>query len=281
MVMQLPTDDKLSMNKTEMISRLAILMGGRMAEELKFGAENVTAGAASDIQQATRLARAMITRWGFSDSVGPVDYAEDQGEVFLGNQIVKSSHVSEETSRKIEEEVRKLVVGGLDTARRVLTEKQPEWAALAEGLLEYETLTGDEIKDLLTGKGPSARHEIFYFGESTLGAVRIDDYKYRFIDQPDGWIGSKVHVDAPNLTNLRLDPFERLGNPQNGTLDGAQGFFMEWFVYEFWRFVFVQQEVAKLAMTAIEYPPMQKGASFNLDAVKAKIEEAMKQHAGN
>jgi arylsulfatase len=135
--------------------------------------------------------------------------------------------------------------------------------------------------DMLTGKGPSARHEIFYFGESTLGAVRIDDYKYRFIDQPDGWIGSKVHVDAPNLTNLRLDPFERLGNPQNGTLDGAQGFFMEWFVYEFWRFVFVQQEVAKLAMTAIEYPPMQKGASFNLDAVKAKIEEAMKQHAGN
>jgi cell division protease FtsH len=142
------------MNKTEMISRLAILMGGRMAEELKFGAENVTAGAASDIQQATRLARAMITRWGFSDSVGPVDYAEDQGEVFLGNQIVKSSHVSEETSRKIEEEVRKLVVGGLDTARRVLTEKQPEWAALAEGLLEYETLTGDEIKDLLNGKRP-------------------------------------------------------------------------------------------------------------------------------
>jgi cell division protease FtsH len=154
MVMQLPTDDKLSMNKTEMISRLAILMGGRMAEELKFGADNVTAGAASDIQQATRLARAMITRWGFSESVGPVDYAEDQGEVFLGNQIVKSSHVSEETSRKIEEEVRKLVVGGLDTARRVLTDKSADWSILAEGLLEYETLTGEEIKDLINGKRP-------------------------------------------------------------------------------------------------------------------------------
>jgi cell division protease FtsH len=154
MVMQLPTDDKLSMNKTEMISRLAILMGGRMAEELKFGADNVTAGAASDIQQATRLARAMITRWGFSESVGPVDYAEDQGEVFLGNQIVKSSHVSEETSRKIEEEVRKLVVGGLDTARRVLTEQRDGWTTLAEGLLEYETLTGEEIKDLIKGKRP-------------------------------------------------------------------------------------------------------------------------------
>ncbi len=129
--------------------------------------------------------------------------------------------------------------------------------------------------DMITGKGPSNRHEIFYFGESTLGAVRIDDYKYRFIEQPQGWLGGKVHVDAPSITNLRLDPFERLGMPVNGTLDGAQGFFNQWFMYEFWRFVFVQQEVAKLAMTAIEYPPMQKGASFNLDAVKAKIAEAM------
>jgi arylsulfatase len=133
--------------------------------------------------------------------------------------------------------------------------------------------------DMITGKGPSNRHEIFYFGESTLGAVRIDDFKYRFIEQPNGWLGGKVHVDAPALTNLRLDPFERLGIPANATLDGAQGYFMQWFVYEFWRFVFVQQEVAKLAMSAIEYPPMQKGASFNLDAVKAKIAEAMAAHS--
>ena len=129
--------------------------------------------------------------------------------------------------------------------------------------------------DLITGKGPSNRHEIFYFGESTLGAVRIDDYKYRFIEQPDGWLGGKVHVDAPAITNLRLDPFERLGTPSNGTLNGAQGFFNQWFLYEFWRFVFVQEEVAKLAQTALEFPPMQKGASFNLDAVKARIAEAM------
>jgi arylsulfatase A-like enzyme len=127
---------------------------------------------------------------------------------------------------------------------------------------------------MITGKGPSARHEVFYFGESTLGAVRIDDYKYRFIEQPNGWLGAKEKVDAPSITNLRLDPFERLGYPQNGTLDGAQGYFNEWFMYQFWRFVFVQQQVGKLAMTAIEYPPMQKGASFNLDAVKAKIEAA-------
>ncbi len=140
-------------------------------------------------------------------------------------------------------------------------------------------LDGYNQMDMITGKGPSARHEIFYFGESTLGAVRIDDFKYRFIDQPGGWIGSKDHVDAPVLTNLRLDPFERLDFPENGTLSGSQNYFT-WFQYEFWRFVFVQQAVAKLAMTAIEYPPMQKGASFNLDAVKAQIEAAVRQHAG-
>jgi arylsulfatase A-like enzyme len=140
-------------------------------------------------------------------------------------------------------------------------------------------LDGYNQLDMLTGKGPSARHEIFYFAESTLGAVRIDDFKYRFIEQPDGWVGGKVHVDAPVLTNLRLDPFERFGYPTNGTLNGSQNYF-SWFQYEFWRFVFVQQEVAKLAMTAVEYPPMQKGASFNLEAVKAQIEAAMKQQAG-
>ena len=136
-------------------------------------------------------------------------------------------------------------------------------------------LDGYNQLDLITGKGPSNRHEVFYFAESTLGAVRIDDFKYRFIDQPGGWVGAKIHVDAPVLTNLRLDPFERLDFPANGTLNGSENYF-QWFQYEFWRFVFVQQQVGKLAMTALEYPPMQKGASFNLEAVKAKIEEAMK-----
>ena len=130
--------------------------------------------------------------------------------------------------------------------------------------------------DLITGKGPSKRHEVFYFTESNLAAVRIDDFKYQFISQPYGWVGSKAHLDVPTLTNLRLDPFERMAWPENGTLSGSQNY-MSWFLYEFWRFVFVQEQVAKLAMTAIEYPPMQKGASFNLDAVKAKIAEAMQK----
>jgi arylsulfatase A-like enzyme len=140
-------------------------------------------------------------------------------------------------------------------------------------------LDGYNQMDMITGKGPSARHEIFYFGESTLGAVRIDDFKYRFINQPGGWLGEKTHADVPYLTNLRLDPFERTGWPEDGTKTGSQEYF-GWFKYEFWRFVFVQQQVAKLAMTAIEFPPMQKGASFNLDAVKAKIEEAIRNQAG-
>jgi arylsulfatase len=131
-------------------------------------------------------------------------------------------------------------------------------------------LDGYNQMDMITGKGPSNRHEIWYFGESELGAVRIDDYKYRFIDQPDGWLGEKTKVDVPYLTNLRLDPFERTGWPENGTKSGSQEYF-QWFKYEFWRFVFVQDQVEKLAMTAIEFPPMQKGASFNLDAVRAKI----------
>ncbi|KJS34858.1 MAG: cell division protein FtsH [Hyphomonas sp. BRH_c22] len=155
MVMQLPEDDKLSMSKIEMTSRLAIMMGGRVAEELKFGHDNVTAGAASDIQQATRLARAMVTRWGFADAIGPVDYGSDQGDVFLGQQLMQSSHVSEDTSRKIEEEVRKLIQTGMDEARRIMTETRSEWEAIANGLLEYETLTGDEIAELLKGNKPT------------------------------------------------------------------------------------------------------------------------------
>jgi arylsulfatase A-like enzyme len=130
----------------------------------------------------------------------------------------------------------------------------------------------------ITGKEPSARHEIFYLGESTVGAVRIDDYKYRFIDQPAGWLGDKTHPDVPYITNLRLDPFERTGWPNNGTKDGAQQYF-DWFKYQFWRFVFVQEVVGKEIQTFLEYPPMQRGASFNLAAVKAEMEKKMEQAA--
>jgi arylsulfatase len=137
-------------------------------------------------------------------------------------------------------------------------------------------LDGYNQLPLITGKGPSARNEIFYFAETTLGAVRVGDFKYRFIDQPNGWIGGTVKPDMPILVNLRLDPFERAGFSQ-----GANGSFsyMNWFIFEFWRFVAVQQEVAAYAKTFIDFPPMQKGASFNLEALKQQIEKA--HGAGN
>ena len=133
-------------------------------------------------------------------------------------------------------------------------------------------LDGYNQIDLITSKGPSARHEVFYFAEGILGAVRINDFKYRFIDQPGGWLGGTVKVDWPILTNLRLDPFERTG------LTGSL-FYKDWFAYEFWRFVFVSQEVGKYAQTFIEFPPMQKGASFNLSALKEELEKKIEAHA--
>ncbi|WP_051953034.1 arylsulfatase [Methylocapsa aurea] len=135
-------------------------------------------------------------------------------------------------------------------------------------------LDGYDQTSLLTGKGPSNRHEIFYFAEGTLGAVRIDDYKYRFIDQPNGWLGGTVKLDWPGIVNLRLDPFERLGMPTatNGSLA-----YYDFFVHEFWRFVYVQKEVGAYAQTFIEFPPMQKGASFNMEAVKQQIEAAQRK----
>ena len=136
-------------------------------------------------------------------------------------------------------------------------------------------LDGYNQMDAITGKGPSTRHEIFYLGESTIGAVRIDDYKYRFIDQPQGWLGPKLHPDVPTIINLRLDPFERMGFPEDMTKQGSLMYFGDWYLYQFWRFVFVQQVMGKEIQTFLEFPPMQRGASFNLDALKAEMAAKM------
>ncbi len=154
MVMQLPERDQLSMTFEQMTSRLAILMGGRVAEEMIFGKEQVTSGAASDIEQATKLARAMVTRWGFSDELGNVAYGENQEEVFLGHSVARQHNISEKTAQMIDTEVRELVDGGYERAREILTSRKDDLETLAQGLLEYETLAGDEIVDLLKGKKP-------------------------------------------------------------------------------------------------------------------------------
>ncbi|MGY4425271.1 cell division protease FtsH [Bradyrhizobium sp. JR6.1] len=155
MVMQLPERDKLSMSLEQMTSRLAIMMGGRVAEELIFGREKVTSGAASDIEQATRLARMMVTRWGLSEELGTVSYGENQDEVFLGMSVSRTQNASEATVQKIDSEIRRLVEEGYNEATKILTEKRQDLEALAKGLLEFETLTGDEIIDLLKGKKPN------------------------------------------------------------------------------------------------------------------------------
>ncbi|MGE4372373.1 MAG: ATP-dependent zinc metalloprotease FtsH [Xanthobacter sp.] len=155
MVMQLPERDKLSMSYEQMTSRLAIMMGGRVAEELIFGDDKVTSGAASDIEQATRLARMMVTRWGFSPKLGAVAYGENQDEVFLGMSMGRQQNVSEATAQTIDSEVRRLVEEGYVEAKRILTEKHDSLEILARGLIEYETLSGEEIVDLLNGKAPN------------------------------------------------------------------------------------------------------------------------------
>jgi arylsulfatase A-like enzyme len=142
-------------------------------------------------------------------------------------------------------------------------------------------LDGYNQTDLLLGKGPSARHELFYFGGAKLGALRVDDFKYQFYQQPLGWPGPKTTTDMPLMYNIRQDPFERTPSINAETLNNLGGGYMnDFFAREFWRFVVVQQRVAELAKTAIEFPPMQAPASFNLEAVKAQVDEMIKNHAG-
>ncbi len=155
MVKFLPEGDRYSMKYKEFTSQLAVAMGGRVAEEITFGKDNITSGASSDIQQATKMAKAMVTQFGYSDELGTVAYGDNQEEVFLGMSMGRQQNVSEATAQKIDAEVRRLVDEGYETARRILTEKKKEFETLAQALLEYETLTGEEITDVINGKKPN------------------------------------------------------------------------------------------------------------------------------
>jgi cell division protease FtsH len=155
MVKFLPEGDRYSMKYKEFTSQLAVAMGGRVAEEITFGKDNITSGASSDIQQATKMAKAMVTQFGYSDQLGTVAYGDNQEEVFLGMSMGRTQNLSEATAQKVDAEVRRLVEEGYETARRILTEKNAEFEMLAKALLEFETLSGDEITDLLNGKKPN------------------------------------------------------------------------------------------------------------------------------
>jgi arylsulfatase len=153
---------------------------------------------------------------------------------------------------------------------------------IKEELLKGKTLNGKNYKvhldgydqtDMLTKSGESARNEFWYFTQTDLAACRLGNYKYVLLGQPNGWFGPTVTLGWPQIYNLRLDPFERLG------LAGSYMNLEHFYAREFWRFVFMQEEVAKLAKSAIDYPPMQGGAGMNLDAVKKQVEAAKAHHA--
>ncbi|MBT3360575.1 MAG: ATP-dependent metallopeptidase FtsH/Yme1/Tma family protein [Rhodospirillales bacterium] len=158
LTMQLPERDKLSQSKIEIKSMLAILYGGRVAEEIVFGMENITTGAGSDIQRATDLARRMVTEFGFSEKLGPLRYTDNQEEVFLGHSVTQHKNVSDATAQIIDDEIRGLIDEAESLARVILKEHGDDLEMIAQALLEYETLSGDEVKALLKGE-PIVRKE--------------------------------------------------------------------------------------------------------------------------
>ena len=150
--MFLPERDKYSMSRVELEAQLASLFGGRVAEEVTFGLERVTTGASDDIRRATDIARRMVTEFGFSDKLGPLRYTDNQGEVFLGHSVTQQKNVSDATARLIDEEVRSFVEAGEATARRIIEEHRDQLEIIAQGLLEHETLSREEIDALLRGE---------------------------------------------------------------------------------------------------------------------------------
>jgi cell division protease FtsH len=149
MVMQLPERDQISQTREQLHAQLAIALGGRVAEEIIFGEDKVTTGASSDIEQATQRARAMVMQAGLSKELGPVAYGSNEEEVFLGRSVARTQNMSEETSKKVDSEIRKIVDKGYERARTVLTEKIKDLHKLAKALLTYETLSGEEIENLI------------------------------------------------------------------------------------------------------------------------------------
>ncbi|MGQ0665383.1 MAG: ATP-dependent zinc metalloprotease FtsH [Pseudomonadota bacterium] len=150
--MRLPERDRYGFSKLELESKLAMMFGGRVAEEIVFGPENVTTGAGNDIQQATAWARRMVTEFGMSDKLGPIRYSANEQEIFLGHSVTQTQNVSEATAQVIDEEIRRIIEAAETTARRILTEHLDDLRKVANALLEYETLTGEEVKALLRGE---------------------------------------------------------------------------------------------------------------------------------
>ena len=178
MVMRLPERDQLSMSREKMYADISVAMGGRIAEEIIFGHDKVTSGASSDIEMVTKMAKNMVTRWGMSEAMGPIAYQENEEEVFLGRSVARTQNVSEETAKKIDAEVRKIVDTGYGRAKKILTEKLDDLHKLSKALLEYETLNGDEIRDLIfkniyPNRGIKAGEDTNSKSDSALGSIGL------------------------------------------------------------------------------------------------------------
>jgi cell division protease FtsH len=150
--MYLPENDRYSYNKENLISRLCSLYGGRVAEELIFGADKVTTGASNDIERATKMARNMVTKWGLSDKLGPIAYGEEEDEVFLGRSVTQHKNVSDETARQIDEEVREILDRAYSRSTELLTENLEKLHVMADALLQYETIDAQQIEEIMSGK---------------------------------------------------------------------------------------------------------------------------------
>ena len=149
MVMRLPEGDRISMSRERLHADLAVAMGGRIAEEMIFGTNKITTGASSDISMATQMARRMVTEWGMSEKLGPITYGENTQEVFLGHSVAQHKNISESTAQLIDQEIKRIIEEAYGRAKSILTEYRTHLELLAQSLLEYETLSGDEINILL------------------------------------------------------------------------------------------------------------------------------------
>jgi cell division protease FtsH len=194
MVMRLPERDQVSLTRAKCKADLAVAMGGRVAEEIIFGYEKVTSGAAGDIQMATKLAHAMVKQFGMSDKLGMLLYTENQEEVFLGHSVAKSQNVSDETQKTIDAEIKHFVDQGYETAQTILKEHEDQLHTIAQALLEYETLSGDEIKDLLDGKPPVREEDTDDLPKGKSSAV------------PTAGIGRPRPGDTPDTGGLKPQP---------------------------------------------------------------------------
>ena len=191
--MFLPDEDRYSYSKQRLESSICSLFGGRIAEEIIFGPEYVTTGASNDIQRTTDIARNMVTKWGLSDKLGPLVYAEDEGEVFLGRSVTQHKQVSDETTHVIDEEVRRIIDKNYDTAKRILEEKMDTLHAMADALIKYETIDKGQINNIMAGKPPGKPSD---WDESDLDNTPGgpgDDKEVTKPKKPDGSIGGPVN----------------------------------------------------------------------------------------